>query len=140
MDFIDKLRQKSPASKRRIALTTSAVVTLMIFGLWLTVFRFGIGSNSTQNTAAVANSADADVNPFSGLWNVFVKGWDGLSNNINQIKTGASGATNFMNGFNESTTSAGAGAGASAGATFAATSTATTPNPSSQSDVFILSQ
>ena len=121
MDFIDNLRQKSPVAKKQIAVLASAAVTLVIFGLWMTVFHFGINSNPDQNTASVANSADTDVNPFSAFLSVISKGWDGLTNNINQIKTGVGQAQNFVNGLSNASSTNNAGS-----------------QPISQKDVLIL--
>ena len=106
MDFIDRLREKSSGTKKRIAFATSAVVTLMIFGVWVSVLHFGIDQKSENITAAVANSSGADVNPLSAFWDVISKGWDGLSNNINQIKTGANKAKDIVNTLGAATLSA----------------------------------
>lgn len=103
MDFIDKLREKPIGTRKRIAYATSAVVTLAIFGVWVSVFHFGVEQKSVESTAAVANSSDTDVNPFSAFWDVISKGWGGLSDNINQIKTGAGEAQNLINSLGTTT-------------------------------------
>lgn len=105
MDFIDRLREKPSGTKKKIAFITSAVITLAIFGLWVSVYHFGINPNSSDVTASVSNSADTDVNPLSAFWSVLSKGWDGLTNNINQVKTGVGQAQDFMNTIGEATTS-----------------------------------
>lgn len=97
MDFIDQLRQKSPGTKKKIAFTTSAVVTLVIFGVWVSVFHFGVDQKTSTVTATVANSSDKDVDPFSAFWSVISTGWNGLSDNINQIKTGVGNAKDLVN-------------------------------------------
>jgi hypothetical protein len=106
MDFIDQLRQKPPGTKKRIAYITSAVVTLVIFGIWVSVLHFDIGQKSADATATVADSSNTDVNPFSAFWSVLSTGWDGLANNINQIKTGVSEVQNFANGISAATSTA----------------------------------
>jgi hypothetical protein len=100
MDFIDRLREKSSGTKKKIAFMTSAVVTLMIFGIWVSVLHFGVNPKSENATAAVANSSGADVNPLSAFWDVISKGWDGLANNINQVKIGVDQAKDFANTLN----------------------------------------
>jgi len=145
MDLINRLRQKTPAAKRTIAFVTSGVVTLAIFGLWVTVFHFGIDQKPASSTATVANadgsSSASDVNPFSAFWNVVSTGWDGLANNISQIKSGASQAQNFVDKL--ATTSADT---ASQSASVANTQSVSqpaisqpVPQPNPQSDVFVLS-
>jgi hypothetical protein len=103
MDFIDRLREKPAGTKKRIAFATSAVVTLLIFGVWVSVLHFGIGQKNADATAAVANSSDADVRPFSAFWSVISDGWGGLMNNINQIKTDTSSAKNLINALGSAT-------------------------------------
>jgi hypothetical protein len=106
MDFIDRLRQKSSGTKKRIAFATSAVVTLAIFGVWVSVLHFGIDQKSGDVTAAVANSSDTDVNPLSAFWDVLSKGWNGLTDNINQIKTGVDSAKEMINTLSNATSTA----------------------------------
>lgn len=47
-DFIDKLRKKSPATKKMIALTVSASVTGIIFFFWLSSFWFSSTLNDSK--------------------------------------------------------------------------------------------
>lgn len=144
MNFINRLREKSPTAKKTIAIVTSAVVTLAIFAVWASVLNFGNNPKSKEITASVANSSGAsgtsdtkDVNPFSAFWDVISKGWGGLTDNINQIKTGVDGAKDLMNTIG-SATSTGVGTGV-AGGVDSQPSVQTTPQPATQSDVFILS-
>jgi hypothetical protein len=125
MDFINRLRQKTPEAKKRIAFATSAVVTLAIFGIWASVLHFGIGPKSGNATAAVANSSQTDVNPLSAFWDVISTGWNGLSNNINQIKTKMGDAKDFVSELKDVASSS-------------STSTTLVPAKPSSKDVFIL--
>ena len=101
MDFIERLRGKPNSTKQIVAITTSAVVTLAIFIVWSTVLHFSIPQKNADVTATVANGSDADVNPFSAFWSVVSKGWDGLNNNINNIKKVPAAAGELMNSINE---------------------------------------
>ena len=103
MDFIDRLREKPPKIKKRIAIATSAVMTLIIFGVWASVFHFGFEQKPADVTATVANGSDTDVNPFSALINVISIGWDGLAKNIDQVKTGVNNAKGFVGSFGTTT-------------------------------------
>jgi hypothetical protein len=100
MDFINRLRQKTPEAKKGIAFAASAVVTLVIFGVWASVLHFGINSKSGDATAAVANSSETDINPLSAFWDVISTSWNGLSDNINQVKTKVGGAKDFVDSLN----------------------------------------
>lgn len=165
MDFIERLRQKPARTRKTIAFATSAVVTLMIFGVWASVLHFGINSKPSNVTAAAGtatNGSNTDVNPFSAFWSVLSTGWNGLSNNINQIKTGVGDAKNFVNTLD---TASSTNANANANVTVAPSPKPISPainfvespvvpsapkpapkpapqtasNPTSQNDVFILS-
>ncbi|HAO64480.1 TPA: hypothetical protein DCQ44_00680 [Candidatus Taylorbacteria bacterium] len=130
MDLINSLRQKSPAVKKQIAFGTSAVVTLAIFGSWLMVSQLGFGQKTPEATAAVAESSNSDVNPFSAFIAVLSKGWGGLTNNINQVKAGADTAKEFVGAISaadSTTTSTDSGSVTGAGSV---------PNP--QKDAFTL--
>lgn len=152
MDFINRLREKTPTAKNQIAFVASAVVTLAIFGLWLTVFRFNIDSKPSETTASINNangSASTDVNPLSGFWNVISNGWNGLSNNVNQAKSETGQTQVFSNSLNESasttvftgpaaTTESASPAPTSQPAASEAPATQSTAVPATQNDVFIL--
>lgn len=129
MDFIEKLREKSAGTKKRIAYATSAVITLIIFGVWVSVLHFGSVQKTEDATAAVANSSDSDVNPFSAFWSVLSSGWGGLMDNINQVKTGAEDAKKVVNAL---------GAAASADVATSSASSDLSAQSLSQKDVFIL--
>jgi hypothetical protein len=96
MDFINRLREKKPSTKKYISFIASGVVTLSIFAVWASVFHFGAGVPSSQNTAAVVKSSEVDVNPFNAFWNVIVGGIDDLNKNIVDIREGEKGAQNFV--------------------------------------------
>ena len=97
MDFIDRLREKPAKTKKVIAFSTSAVVTLAIFCVWVSASYFNVGQKTSDATAAVEKSSDSDVNPLSAFWNVLSSGWQGLSENINQIKTATNDAKEIVN-------------------------------------------
>lgn len=126
MDFIDRLREKPIGTRKRIAFATSAVVTLMIFGVWASVLHFGVNSKAEDSTAAVAKSSDTDVNPLSAFLTVLSQGWDGLTENINQIKTGVNKAQNIVNELGTATS------------TVSVEATTSQSVPLSQKDVVIL--
>lgn len=133
MDFIDRLRTKSPAAKKGIAFVTSGVVTLAIFGMWVSVLRFNNNQNPSNVTAAVANSSDVDTNPFSAFWQVISEGWGGLADNINQVKTDLNQAKDLISNIDT----------ASSVNFVVATSSEPVPTintlPAPKNDVFILS-
>jgi len=133
MDFIDRLRKKTPRAKKRIAFAASAVVTLAIFGIWASVLHFNIDSKSADITAAAANGSSTDVDPLSAFWDVISTGWNGLSNNINQIKTGVNDAKGLIDTLSTATSSNLAGATSSQ-----SESTVSVPASPSSKDVFIL--
>ena len=94
MDFIEHLRNKSVSTRRSIAFVTSATVTLAIFGLWATVWHFNLSQNSQNKSnqtamvgaSATATSSNEVSNPFGVFVEVFSTGWQGLMQNIGQIK------------------------------------------------------
>ena len=103
MDYINRLREKPNSTKKAIAFATSGVVTLAIFGLWVTVFRFSINANPPTITASVANSESNDVNPLSAFWSLLSEGWGGLSENISQLSNGTAEKANFISELSAST-------------------------------------
>jgi hypothetical protein len=123
MDLIDRLREKPVKTKKRIAWAASASVTLIIFGVWMSVLHFGADRSNEQVTAAVANSSSADVNPFSAFWSVLSGGWDSLSNSINQIKTGIGDAKNMVKTLNATSSAVSAALSANEVLILSATST-----------------
>ncbi len=132
MDLINRLREKPRSTKNAIAITTSAVVTLVIFGLWMSVFNFGMSTKPAEITAAVQNS-ETDLNPFSAFWSVLSKGWGGLMESINQAKSGFAQIQNIA-----SSTQAAVQSGVILDTPATQSTKDTTPNPSSQKDVLIL--
>lgn len=96
MDFIERLREKPPKTKKIIAFATSAIVTLVIFGVWVSVLRVGIDIKAGDATAVVANSSETDVDPLSAFWSVISKGWSGLTDSVNQVKTVGDNVKGFV--------------------------------------------
>lgn len=130
MDFINRLKEKPASTKKIIAFSTSAVITLVILSLWVTVFRFNINSKNTDITASANNSSD--VNPFSAFWNVVSTGWTGLTKNVEtQVKVGTAGFNNIANVLNSAS---------STGSANGSVNTSARPaTESPKKDVFIIS-
>ncbi|MEX2515006.1 MAG: hypothetical protein WD335_02680 [Candidatus Paceibacterota bacterium] len=65
--FLEQLRNKSPETRKRFALGTSATVTGVIFVMWLTVFNHGpYGSEgSLQNTNIAQTQTASPLSAFS---------------------------------------------------------------------------
>ena len=74
-DFLDKLRKKSEAEKKMIALTISASITAIIFFIWISSFWINL-STSESNSKPILS----DITPLSsikdnvvGVYSNFVK-------------------------------------------------------------------
>jgi hypothetical protein len=101
LDFIEKLRQKSPSAKRWISLGTSAAVTLLIFLVWASVLRFG--QKPEDLTASVADSSEVDTQPFSAFWGVVSNGWSDFMDTVNKTKDEINQAKNSISDIASST-------------------------------------
>jgi len=62
LDYLDKLRDKPEAHRLRIALTTAAVITGVIFFVWLTTLP--VRFSEPEHTAGMQ---EKDVSPFATL-------------------------------------------------------------------------
>lgn len=60
--LIDSLREKPESHRKRVAYGTSAVITLLIAGVWATSFQYFNGSGMTKVEVAKANTNNSPVN------------------------------------------------------------------------------
>ena len=102
MDFIERLRNKPLATRKRVAFIASAAVTLTIFSLWATVWHFNLAQKTpdvaTTTTSASTTVADSEVNPLALFASVISSGWSGLMNNLGQINNKAQDIKKLVQG------------------------------------------
>ncbi len=79
MELIQKLRQKSDASKNKIALIFAISVTAVIVGLWILVLK-----NERTPEEVVAKSKSSELKP---LFMIFKSAKDDVKNVKTNIKT-----------------------------------------------------
>ena len=60
--FIDSLREKPESHKKRVAYGVSAIITLVIAGVWATSFQYFNGGGMTRAEVAKANSDNSPLN------------------------------------------------------------------------------
>ncbi|MFA6297071.1 MAG: hypothetical protein WC629_00745 [Candidatus Paceibacterota bacterium] len=60
--LIASLREKPESHKRRVAYGTSAVITLVIAGVWATSFQYFNGTGITKAEVAKANTDNSPLN------------------------------------------------------------------------------
>lgn len=82
--FIERLREKPEAYRRRFALISTSLVTAVIGIVWLTTISFGIGSGAP----AVATSEDATApSPLSAAESGLGSAYQGLKDQFNSFKS-----------------------------------------------------
>jgi cytoskeletal protein RodZ len=83
MEFLDKLKRKPKHTRQRIALLTSASISLLIFVMWWTTFT-ATESDSSQTSLSEALSP---VSALAGMANNAVDGANSFSQNLKEKVT-----------------------------------------------------
>ncbi|KND47772.1 MAG: hypothetical protein AB201_02460 [Parcubacteria bacterium C7867-006] len=81
-DFIERLRQKSESSKKKIAFLTSFVLVGTIFAVWLSVIYPDFRFREKQKQTA----ASVEASPTTSFFENIKEGIFGIKNQINNLK------------------------------------------------------
>lgn len=85
---IERLRQKSPTQKKRIAFLSALSFSGIIFVIWLSVVYPGFKERSERE----ANIKNTEVGPFSTFSDIFSSTFISIDGEIQKIKTMFSGS------------------------------------------------
>lgn len=81
-DFIERLRQKSDSSKKKIAFLVSFSISGFIFVVWLTVVLPDFSFSQKQKQAA----AVGDAGLFYSFYSNLTEGWNGVQDQFKDLK------------------------------------------------------
>ncbi|MCR4279441.1 MAG: hypothetical protein NUV78_01745 [Candidatus Zambryskibacteria bacterium] len=105
--YLATLHQRPPAHKKRFALLTSGIFTLLIFSIWA-LATFGV---TNEATPASANTAVTQPNPFGSLFRGFAVSFQSLIGNMGELKESlevvnyeaqnSAGSTNTLNTYGQ---------------------------------------
>lgn len=80
-NFLARLQEEPEAKRRRIAFSGAVILTVIIFGIWLSLFKLSIFRNSqvvTEKTAVAVKPAAAVLGDARGFWSGFQDLFAGL--------------------------------------------------------------
>ena len=82
-DFIENLRKKSEAHRRKVTLLVSLAITGLIFVAWLVVIfnTFEIASNSS-----IEEVSEERPGPFRSLWENFSSGLNEIGEQVGNLR------------------------------------------------------
>lgn len=84
--LIERLRNKPPKTRKRVAFGTSAAVTSLIFVMWLTVLNHGFVDNGIEAQQLDTNTTQQTASPLSAFSDNAATAFRELKNSFREIE------------------------------------------------------
>lgn len=85
-NFIENLRKKPEAVRRRIAFVTTGALSVLVFSVWFSVW----GTDSAQEGRVQARAVGKEISPLDALGNIWGAGKDAVAASFVELEHAAS--------------------------------------------------